>query len=238
MVIFANRKHQLLRNMRKCLLFCLSLLIGTTVGYAQDEVNHSFEFVTNSGEIIPHGSVYVISTVVTEEDPETGEMTVVMPSDFVIKNLSGSATDLVRLANDITRIDNGIYMTCALGSCLPGRTQPDYFSSASGAIAPGSTSGDLQTEWYPDAYGECDVDLQIELGEDLGFGEFGFIDFGPMITVKYVYSDPVGMKEGVSERSAEIVGRYTLDGQPVTFLTHGVYILRMSDGTTRKVVVR
>ena len=193
--------------MRKFLLFCLSLCVGTTVGYAQDdEVDHSFEFVTNAGDIIPHGSVYVINSVVSEEDPET--------------------------------IDNGSYMTCALGSCLPGRTEPGYFSSASGTIAPGATSGDLQTEWYPDAYGECDVELQIEMGEDLGFGEFGFSDYGPKITLKFVYSDPVGVKDGISSRPAEIVGRYTLDGQAVNFLTHGVYILRMSDGTTRKVIVK
>ena len=225
--------------MRKFLLFCLSLCVGTTVGYAQDdEVNHSFEFVTNAGDIIPHGSVYVINSVVSEEDPETGELTVMIPSDFMVKNVSGTATDLVRLANEITRIDNGSYMTCALGSCLPGRTEPGYFSSASGTIAPGATSGDLQTEWYPDAYGECDVELQIEMGEDLGFGEFGFSDYGPKITVKFVYSDPVGVKDGICSRPAEIVGRYTLDGQAVNFLTHGVYILRMSDGTTRKVIVK
>ena len=225
--------------MRKSLLFCLSLLVGTTVGYAQDdEVSHSFEFVTNDGVTIPHGSVYVIDKVVNEEDPETGETYPMLPSDFVIKNVSGTATDMVRIANEITRIDNGSYSTCAMGACLAGRTEPEYFSSAAGTIAPGATSGDLQTEWYPTAYGECDVDLQIEIGENLGFGQFGFLEFGPMIKVRFVYADPVGIHEGVSQQPATIVGRYTLDGQAVSYLRHGVYILRMSDGTSRKVVVR
>lgn len=233
------RQTSKLRNMRKFLLFCLSLFVGTTVGYAQDDdVNHAFEFVTNDGVVIPHGSVYVIDKVVTEEDPETGETFPMLPSDFVIKNVSGTATDLVRIANEITRIDNGSYSTCAMGACLAGRTEPEYFSSSAGTIEPGATSGDLQTEWYPDTYGECDVDLQIEIGENAGFGQFGFLDFGPLITVKFVYYDFSRVDEGISGAPARIVGRYTLDGQAVNYLQHGVYILRMSDGTSRKVVVR
>ncbi len=224
--------------MRKLLLFCVSLLVGATGCYAQDEVNHAFEFVTNEGATIPHGAVWVIDQVEMEEDPGTGELLPMLCSDFVIKNVSGSSFDQVRLANEITRIDNGSYSTCAMGACLAGRTQPEYFSSHHGTIAPGETSGDLQTEWYPDTYGECDVDLQIEIGEQDAAGDFSFLDYGPLITVKFVYTDPVGVEEGMEKMPARIVGRYTLDGQAVSYLGKGVYVLRMSDGSSRKVVVK
>lgn len=224
--------------MKKIFTLCICLVMGGMASFAQedDEIDHSYEFVTQAGDVIPHGSVLTLDQVVAEEDPETGEVSYMISTDFVVKSIEGFPTDLVRISNNITRIDNGGYTTCALGSCLPERTTVSQFYSAHASIAPGATSGDLQTEWIAYDYGTCTVEMQIEIGSKVGFGNFQFEAYGPKITVNFVNPDPAKITKTIKD--AAVVGRYALDGRELSVPQRGVNILRMSDGTTRKVMVK
>ena len=44
--------------------------------------------------------------------------------------------------------------------------------------------------------------------------------------------------DGVDTEGAEVVGRYTLDGKMLDAPQRGINIIRMSDGSIRKVIVR
>ena len=224
--------------MKKFFTFCMAVVLGSMMAYAQDEVNHDYEFVTAEGEVIPDGSTVTINRVVKEEDPETGEEMVMIVADFTVKNISGNNNDLVRIVNTITRIDNGSYNTCAMGLCIPGKTEPCEFYTSHASIAQGATAGDLQTEWYPDAYGQCIVELQLEIGEKYGVNDFEFIDFGPKITAVFDYPDPSGVKEIVPGKGVSEIAHYSLDGKRVSATQKGVHVIRLADGSTRKVVVR
>lgn len=223
--------------MKKLFTFCLAVM-GCMMVYAQDDVNHAYEFVKADGTVIPNGSTVVVDRVVKEEDPETGEEIVMVVADFTVKNVSGTNDGLVRLVNTITRIDNGSYSTCAMGLCIPGKTEVEEFYSSHASIPVGATAGDLQTEWYADAYGQCIVELQIEIGQKYGVNDFEFLDFGPSITAVFDYPDPSGVKELGQGRYATEVARYTLGGAKTSAAQKGVQVVRLSDGSTRKIVVR
>ena len=224
--------------MKKLFTFCVAVAMGSLMAYAQDDVCHDYEFVTAEGTVIPDGSSIVISRIEKEEDPETGEEMVMVVADFTVKNVSGNNDALVRIVNNITRIDNGSYNTCAMGLCIPGKTEPGEFYTSHASIPQGSTAGDLQTEWYPDAYGKCIVELQLEIGEKYGFNDFEFIDFGPKITAVFDYPDPSGVKEVQEGMAVSETAHFTLDGARTSASQKGVHVVRYSDGKVRKVIVR
>ena len=226
--------------MKKMYLLCIALFMCGTVAFAQDDdVNHAYEFVTNTGELIPNGSQHYGPVVTMEEDPETGEMIPKISADFTVKNVAGEDNTPVRVAFIITRIDNGSFVTCAMGSCLPGRTEVCEFNSAYGTISQGGTAGDMQTEWYPDDYGECVVDMQIEIGQRNENNVVQVVDWGPMITAYFQYKKIDDGVENLQRGDAlHIAARHTMDGQTVSRPVKGINILRMADGSVRKVLVR
>lgn len=208
-----------------------------SVAAQDDEIDHSFEFVTASGDIIPNGSVITMNNVEVEVDPGTGEETFIVPADFLIKNVANQDGNYVRIFMNITQIDNGEFSTCALGNCIPPVSSIGELYTASQNISFGKTCEDLQTEWYAYDYGKCIVEMQLEVGEREGFSGFSFIDYGPMITVEFVNPDPAGI--GAQEMSVAVpVARYAVDGRIVSAQDRGLQVVRYSDGTVRKVVVR
>ena len=209
-----------------------------TVTFAQDdEVDDSYQFVTASGEIIPHGSTIVMDNVEKEEDPGTGEVSYIIHTDFLLKNVSNSFGDAARIFMTITQIDNGEFSTCALGNCIPPKSSPGELYTSAQAIALGETSGDLMTEWYAFDYGKCIVEMQVEIGEIAGFGSFTFSDYGPKITVEFLNPDPQGISE-TNNKSVIAKERYTIDGRIATPTQKGIQIVRYSDGSVRKVAVK
>ena len=145
----------------------LVALAGCWVGVcAQDdeEIDDSYQFVTASGEIIANGSTIIMNNVEKEEDPFSGEILYKIPADFQVKNVSNTFGEAVRLFMSITQIDNGEFSTCALGNCIPPKSEVcDLYTSAQ-VLAMGTTSGDLLTEWYAYDYGKCVVEMQMEIG--------------------------------------------------------------------------
>ena len=113
------------------LMFALAGCCGFAMAQEEEEVNDSYQFINAAGEIIENGSTIVMQNVEKEEDPGTGEITYKVPADFQVKNVSNSFGEAVRLCMNITRIDNGEFSTCALGNCIPPKSEVgELFTSA------------------------------------------------------------------------------------------------------------
>ena len=95
----------------------------------------------------------------------------------------------------------------------------------------------LLTEWYAFEYGKCIVEMQMEIGEIVGFGTFTFLEYGPKITVEFNNPDPAGISEAAG-KTVTPVERYTLDGRTATATQKGIQVVRYSDGSVRKVAVK
>ena len=63
--------------------------------------------------------------------------------------------------------------------------------------------------------------------------------FPQLLSVKLILEKPAGLGVNSASNSANVTetGRYTVDGTRVYLPTRGINIVKMSDGTTRKVVV-
>ena len=53
-----------------------------------------------------------------------------------------------------------------------------------------------------------------------------------------ILADSNKMEDATTGAGPEVVARYSLDGRRLTALQRGVNILKMSDGSTRKVIVK
>lgn len=219
------------------LMFALAGCCGFAMAQEEEEVNDSYQFINAAGEIIENGSTIVMQNVEKEEDPGTGEITYKVPADFQVKNVSNSFGEAVRLCMNITRIDNGEFSTCALGNCIPPKSEVGELFTSAQKLDMGAASGDLLTEWYAFEYGKCIVEMQMEVGEIVGFGTFTFLEYGPKITVEFNNPDPAGISEAAG-KAVTPVERYTLDGRTATATQKGIQVVRYSDGSVRKVAVK
>ena len=219
------------------LMFALAGCCGFAMAQEEAEVNDSYQFINAAGEIIENGSTIVMQNVEKEEDPGTGEITYKVPADFQVKNVSNSFGEAVRLCMNITRIDNGEFSTCALGNCIPPKSEVGELFTSAQKLDMGAASGDLLTEWYAFEYGKCIVEMQMEVGEIVGFGTFTFLEYGPKITVEFNNPDPAGISEAAG-KTVTPVERYTLDGRTATATQKGIQVVRYSDGSVRKVAVK
>jgi len=224
--------------MKKIFTLMFALVGCCTFGMAQDdEVNESYQFITATGEVIADGSTIVMQQVEAETDPGSGEVTFIVPADLQVKNVSNSLGEAVRIYMNITRIDNGEFNTCALGNCIPPKSEPSEIYTSAKKLDLGAASGDLLTEWYAFDYGKCVVEMQLEIGEIVGFGTFEFLEYGPKITVEFVNPDPAGISDAVN-KTAVPTERYTLDGRIASPTQKGMQVVRYSDGSVRKVAVK
>lgn len=208
----------------------LAFMCLTTSLWAQDFM---FEFAKPDGTIIPDGSVVEVTAFEKEEDPGTGEVFVMMNSGLFARRTNASESQEVRMAYTVERMDNGDMQICFPSVCSK------VSSVASGATKPGtlfSTNQPLATEWFPTEYGTCTLKARLEAVEATSGGNYKTVDAGPTITIRFVYADPAHVT--ATAMIASPVAYYTLGGQRVSTLHHGVNVVRMSDGRILKRIVR
>ena len=161
-------------------LFGLSMAVLPLVTHAQ-EVDLSFVFVDEDGEMIEDGATLVRNTV--EYDELLGE---VIYSGVSVLNLSAEATDYIKMYYLIEQIDNGSYQICFPTTCNSQTVEGLYETS------PGPLMGDIQdimSEWFPTADGTCIVTLSIEVLARTGFlPPYTYVHKadGPSITLKFI----------------------------------------------------
>ena len=185
----------------------------------------NYEFVDKDGNTVADGT-----TVIRNEAEDDGFGGILLHSGLAVKNVGAPANYQVRIHNTITQIDNGSMQVCFPQYCH------NYTTTGSNKSEEAKLNTDevkdIQSEWLPTAYGECIVTYQAMALQPMGnlFVEKG----GPKVTVHYVYADPTGVSAVRNvEQKSDI---YTLDGRRHSRLTKGVSIVRMTDGTVRKVL--
>jgi hypothetical protein len=61
---------------------------------------------------------------------------------------------------------------------------------------------------------------------------------GPKVTLKFIYTDPANVKGVNEDDRAVVTDRYTVGGNRLSAPQKGLNIVRKSDGTVKKVVIK
>jgi len=158
------------------LLFALTLAALPVSG---QDIDESFVFVDSEGNVIENEAVVVRNNV--ELYDETSE---VIYSGISVKNTNGSA-DYLKVVYKIERIDNGTYQICFPSTCNA-KAEVGSYETAVGQLM--SETQNIQSEWFPEADGECVVTLTIELFNKQGLFPPTYVHkaWGPTLTLRFV----------------------------------------------------
>lgn len=158
------------------LLFGLCLSIGSLQA---QEIDESFVFMDEEGEIIPNGATVVRNVAEPYDDASE-----VIYSGISVLNVGGS-TDYIKMTYVIERIDNGTYQICFPSTCNMQTVTGTYQTGVGQLMA---DLQDIQSEWFPVADGECIVTLTIELFTKQGLFPPSYVHkaFGPTITLHFI----------------------------------------------------
>ena len=186
----------------------------------------SFEFVDSEGNIIPSGS-----TVVRDAATVSGFGLVTVYSEISIRTTSSSPESCF-LTCSVQQIPSGTFQICGAGSCV---TVP-------GMLAQYPASGDTgRLEFTIGAGATKDTESEWRAGNEGDYGSFNVkysIDGGSEITVNFVYADPTGINSVQASTDKKVVGYYTIGGQRLDSQRKGINIIKYSDGTTEKKILK
>ena len=165
-----------MRKFFTLLLFGLALLAWPV--QAQD-IDESYMFMDDEGNILANGATVVRNTVETYD-----EGTEVIYSGIYVINLTGS-TDLLSVHYVIEKIDNGSYQICFPMTCNT-QTAVGSYETAVGQLM--ADVQNIESEWFPALDGECVVTLTIELYTKVGLFPPSYVHkgWGPTMTLRFV----------------------------------------------------
>lgn len=217
----------------------LLLILGVALTLNTYATDDTFQFVDADGNVIADGDTLNISSVEFVDDGLDGYYQI--SSGLYVKNTTseaiGAGVDI-----EITRIDNGYLSVCFPANCFTYNTIGTY-SQTDGEIA-ASTSQDFMTEWLMDGYGQCSAVFTLTVF-DISYNKYGLPTYtqrdedGPTVVVNFIYADPSGIK-AITSTSDYVyeVARYTLSGRAIGAPQKGLNIVKYSDGSVRKVIVK
>ena len=165
-----------MRKFFTLLLFGLAMLAWPV--QAQD-IDESYMFMDDEGNILANGATVVRNTVETYD-----EGTEVIYSGIYVINLTGS-TDLLSVHYVIEKIDNGSYQICFPMTCNT-QTAVGSYETAVGQLM--ADVQNIESEWFPALDGECIVTLTIELYTKVGLFPPSYVHkgWGPTMTLRFV----------------------------------------------------
>ncbi|MCR5535364.1 MAG: hypothetical protein K6F47_09375 [Bacteroidaceae bacterium] len=200
----------------------LSLCLLSIAATAQKYV-----FTDEAGNLYEEGAV-INRTEVENED-------IFMPqinSGLFVKNNGATENSKVAIAANITKIDNGSLQLCFPMSCDSYSTIGQRETQKTSLVR--GESQNIQSEWMPyevGAYGECSVTYTAKTYEgSMVVGVFS-------VTVNYKYSNAAGI-EPITQPSDKVGQYYNLQGSRIGASLHGLNIVRMKDGSVRKVIIK
>lgn len=197
------------------------------IAHAQDFL---FEFADEHGTVIPDGSVVTITKVEVADD---GSGDIIMNSGVYAKNVDGDDDQLLRLNYEVVQKDNGDLQMCFPVNCI-------MVTQTSGTTNPGTLRGKLHsidTEWFPLDYGTCVVKVRLESVVKTIGDNYTVTDDGPCITLKFVYADPAHVDDTGAALPTP-VEYYSLSGQRLSARHRGIAVVRLSDGSVEKRILR
>ncbi len=210
-----------------------SILVFACLTVSAQGVDTTFQFVDEDGNVIEDGAEITVKGLT----PESAYAEAFIDSGIYVQNTTDAQAG-VGLTLTISRIDNGVLSCCFPQSCNEYSYTVTDEENGKGFLTANQTKT-LQTEFYPAAYGTCTAKFQLRVHENTGALNPGDqIATGPTITINFVYDETSAGIDGVPADESEVVGVYTLDGKLLDSPTKGVNLLRMSDGSTKKLQVK
>ncbi|MGX8695171.1 MAG: hypothetical protein ACSW8D_02195 [Prevotella sp.] len=217
----------------KNILSTFLLLLAAVSVSAQAE--QTFQFIDKNGSVIADGATITVSELTPDEF--MGDF---VNSGLFVKNIS-SASTLVRVVYEITTIDNGSLQICFPNLCNSQMFKGTY-ETQSAPIAEGETR-DFQTEWFPTAYGRCQVTFSLEEMAQIGiFPNYSYIKIadGPKVTVVFDYPDPAGIASATQHGGRIGNAVFDLQGRRLTASQRhsGLRIVTLPGGRKVKQFIR
>lgn len=216
-------------------LLLIAAAMFTTASYAQ--VDKTFSFVDKDGKEIPSGTVWTANHV---EENDYGAVQV--PSEVFVKNNTNERQGVGAFVN-VKKIESGSFKICFPMNCLAGITG-GMARTEGNAMNAGETKT-LESEWFPEADGVCDVLVKLEY-YNINKNKFGMESFElvddeeldnpmPSITIHFVKGATAinGIKDG---ENVEVTGIYDATGKQMQTTQKGLNIVKLSNGKTLKIV--
>lgn len=221
--------------MKRFFTLLVSVFALTATGWAQDEgedLDQTFVFVDDQGNIVPDGSVITVAAINDE-----GQMVVPLK----VKNVEGGGA-AVSMYETIDALPNGGWQTCAFGNCM---TLSATGYSAKNIIS-GTDASDIQTEWMPEQgkYATWTATLQIHVFNIITKTVFGMkqevageeiIGYGPKVTVNFVYNSESAHISGIAA-DHQPKEYFNVRGQRIDGPQKGLNIIRLANGKTIKTI--
>lgn len=191
-------------------------LLFAVLATAMAQSDDIFQFVKADGTVVPDGATITVTDLV--EDEFLGNN---INSGLHVKNIS-DVPAYVRVSYEIASIDNGSFQICFPVTCNS-QFATGVYQTAAGAMD-AETELDLQSEWFPEAYGRCAVTFRLEVMELTGMfprQSYTKLADGPAVTVVFNYDDPAAITphafspqaSSLQPSSSPLTHRYDLLGR-------------------------
>ena len=170
--------------MKKIFTFLFFGLLATASVMQAQDIDESYVFVDEDGNVIDNGATIVRNELGVYLDGRD-----VIRSGVSVYNQSGNtAVDYLKVYYDIERIDNGSYQICFPSTCNE-QSMVGSYETGRGQLM--GNLQDIQSEWFTQGEGECIVTLTIEiLDRESGFPpSYTHRSWGPSITLRFVNGD-------------------------------------------------
>lgn len=219
--------------MKKIFTLAMLLVLGLGTSFAQDEeIDNTLQFVDAQGAVVPDGSEITRTEV---EDDGFGSLQI--PTGLSVKNTSNEAVG-TKCEFNVLEVPTGTVNCCFPMACMSA-PKTGIFNTMGGSLDASETR-DFQTEWIGfEQYGKAKATFQILICELGQFGKAGdVIANGPKITINFVYSDPTGINGPTNVTVNRVAERYNAAGARIYAPVKGINILKMEDGSVKKVLVK
>lgn len=221
-------------NKKKVSLF-LALVSVACMSFAQTDLQ-TLQFVDKDGKVVENGSVIAVDQLEKEEfEPDALGF---ISTGLSVKNTTPQEVG-VGLIVSVQKMDNGAAQFCFPKTCQEIKAKGTF--SQNGSLTANVTQ-DVATEWFPAAYGECTMTLKLQvLKIKTKFPpSYSFVADGPQVTVHFVNAGPTGIKHLDTSVPAQDKAKMIFDALGIkrTQLQKGINIVKYTDGTVRKVLVK
>ena len=218
--------------MKKIFTLAMLLVLGLGTSFAQDEeIDNTLQFVDAQGAVVPDGSE------ITRTEVEDNGMDLQISTGLSVKNTSTEPVG-TKCEFNVLELPTGSVNCCFPMACMSA-PKTGTFNTMGGSLDASETR-DFQTEWIGfEQYGKAKATFQLLICElDAKFRPGDVIANGPKITVNFVYSDPTGINGRTKVTVNRVAERYNAAGARIYAPVKGINILKMEDGSVKKVLVK
>lgn len=218
--------------MKKIFTLAMLLVLGLGTSFAQDEeIDNTLQFVDAQGAVVPDGSE------ITRTEVEDNGMDLQISTGLSVKNTSNEPVG-TKCEFNVLEVPTGSVNCCFPMACMSA-LKTGTFKTMGGSLDASETK-DFQTEWIGfEQYGKAKATFQLLICELGQFGKAGdVIANGPKITINFVYSDPTGINGPTNVTVNRVAERYNAAGARIYAPVKGINILKMEDGSVKKVLVK